>query len=301
MEEGSFRCDANISIRPEGSDRAHGQGRSQEHEQLPGRLPGPGVRGETPAQGARRRANGSSRRRGAGWRTKGKTVSQRSKEYAHDYRYFPEPDLPPLRLDRAYVESIRARLPELPDAKRERFARDYALSDYEANLLTETRARAEFFDACLAPAGDAPAETRQQRAKSVSNWMLGDFAHLLNDAGIDVDQAKIEPAALYDMIAMIEEGAISGKSAKTVFEVMFQTGKAPAAVVKELGLTQISGEEEIEAAIDRVLAANAKAVEDYRSGKAEAVKFLVGQIMKETRGRANPGVVNELLQKKLKA
>jgi aspartyl-tRNA(Asn)/glutamyl-tRNA(Gln) amidotransferase subunit B len=199
------------------------------------------------------------------------------------------------------VESIRARLPELPDAKRERFARDYALSDYEANLLTETRARAEFFETCLAPVGDAPAETRQKRAKSVGNWLLGEFAHLLNEAGIDVDQAKIEPAALYDMITMVEQGAISGKSAKTVFEVMFQTGKAPAEVVKELGLTQISGEEEIEAVIDRVLAANAKAVEDYRSGKAEAVKFLVGQIMKETRGRANPGVVNELLQKKLTA
>ena len=300
MEEGSFRCDANVSLRPTGatelgakvevknmnSFRAVFRALSFEVERQREVLEA----GRTPVQETR------------GWvEESGSTVSQRTKEYAHDYRYFPEPDLPPLRLDRAYVESIRARLPELPDAKRERFARDYALSDYEANLLTETRARAEFFDSCLAPAGDASAETRQRRAKSVSNWMLGDFAHLLNEAGIDVDQAKIDPAALYDMIAMIEEGAISGKSAKTVFEVMFQTGKAPAAVVKELGLTQISGEEEIEAAIDSVLAANAKAVEDYRSGKAEAVKFLVGQIMKETRGRANPGVVNELLQKKLEA
>ena len=129
--------------------------------------------------------------------------------------------------------------------------------------------------------------------------MLGDFARLLNQAGIDVDQAKVEPKALYDMITLIEQGAISGKSAKAVFDVMFETGKPPTDVVRELGLTQISGEEEIAAVIDKVLAANPKAVEDYRSGKEEAAKFLVGQVMRETRGRANPGVVNDLLRRRL--
>jgi aspartyl-tRNA(Asn)/glutamyl-tRNA(Gln) amidotransferase subunit B len=141
----------------------------------------------------------------------------------------------------------------------------------------------------------------EKRAKAVSNWMLGDFARLLNQAGIDVDESKVEPRHLCDMIGLIERGALSGKSAKAVFEEMFKTGKAPAEVVRELGLTQISGEEEIAAVVDKVLAANPKAVEDYRSGKAEAAKFLIGQIMRETRGRANAGVVTQLLRQKLKS
>ena len=298
MEEGSFRCDANISLRPVGttelgpkvevknmnSFRAVFRALSFEVERQrdvleSGRLPVQETRGWVEEDGA--------------------TVSQRTKEYAHDYRYFPEPDLPPLRLERDYVERIRAQLPELPDAKERRFMADYGLSEYEAHLLAETRARADFFDACLSALSSADKETRQQRAKAVSNWMLGDFARLLNQAGIDVDQAKVEPKALYDMITLIEQGAISGKSAKAVFDVVFETGKPPADVVRELGLTQISGEEEIAAVIEKVLAANPKAVEDYRSGKEEAAKFLVGQVMRETMGRANPGVVNGLLRRRL--
>ena len=298
MEEGSFRCDANISLRQVGdtqlgpkvevknmnSFRAVFRALSFEVERQREVIEG----GHMPVQETR------------GWvEDKGQTVSQRTKEYAHDYRYFPEPDLPPLRLEPDYVESIRAALPELPDAKEQRFIREYGLSEYEAHLLTETRARADFFDACLATPAGGDAESLKARAKSVSNWMLGDFARLLNQASVDVDEAKVEPRALYDMISLIERGAISGKSAKTVFEVMFKTGKPPVEVVQELGLTQISGEEEIAAVVDKILAANPKAVDDYRSGKAEAAKFLVGQVMKETRGRANPGLVNELLQKKL--
>jgi aspartyl-tRNA(Asn)/glutamyl-tRNA(Gln) amidotransferase subunit B len=298
MEEGSFRCDANISLRPAGatelgpkvevknmnSFRAVFRALSFEVERQrevleSGRLPVQETRGWVEEEGA--------------------TVSQRTKEYAHDYRYFPEPDLPPLRLARDYVEPIRAQLPELPDARERRFIEDYGLSEYEADLLTETRARADFFDASLSSASSADNNTRRQRAKAISNWMLGDFARLLNQAGIDVDQSKVEPKALYDMIALIEQGAISGKSAKAVFEVMFKDGKPPADVVRELGLTQISGEEEIAGVIEKVLAANPKAVEDYRSGKEEAAKFLVGQVMRETRGRANPGVVNDLLRRRL--
>jgi aspartyl-tRNA(Asn)/glutamyl-tRNA(Gln) amidotransferase subunit B len=300
MEEGSFRCDANVSLRPMGatelgakvevknmnSFRAVFRALSFEVERQREALEA----GRTPVQETR------------GWvEDAGQTVSQRTKEYAHDYRYFPEPDLPPLRLDRDYVEDIRAQLPELPDAKERRFMADYGLSEYEANLLTETRTRADFFEACLSPLSGAKPEALKQRAKAVSNWMLGDFARLLNQADIDVDQAKVEPRALYDMMSLIEQGAISGKSAKAVFEVMFKTGKPPAEVVRELGLTQISGEEEIAAVVDKVLAANPKAVDDYRSGKEEAAKFLVGQIMKETRGRANPGMVNDLLRQRLKS
>jgi aspartyl-tRNA(Asn)/glutamyl-tRNA(Gln) amidotransferase subunit B len=300
MEEGSFRCDANVSLRRMGatelgakvevknmnSFRAVFRALSYEVERQREALEA----GRTPVQETR------------GWvEDAGQTVSQRTKEYAHDYRYFPEPDLPPLRLDRDYVEDIRAQLPELPDAKERRFMADYGLSEYEANLLTETRTRADFFEACLSPLSGATPEALKQRAKAVSNWMLGDFARLLNQAGIDVEQAKVEPRALYDMMSLIEQGAISGKSAKAVFEVMFKTGKPPAEVVRELGLTQISGEEEIAAVVDKVLAANPKAVDDYRSGKEEAAKFLVGQIMKETRGRANPGMVNDLLRQRLKS
>jgi aspartyl-tRNA(Asn)/glutamyl-tRNA(Gln) amidotransferase subunit B len=298
MEEGSFRCDANISLRPVGetklgakvevknmnSFRAVFRALSFEVERQREALEA----GRTPVQETR------------GWvEEAGRTVSQRTKEYAHDYRYFPEPDLPPLRLDRHCVESIRARLPELPDAKEHRFIADYGLSEYEAHLLTETRARAEFFEACLSPLSGAQPEALRQRAKAVSNWVLGDFARLLNQADIEVEQAKVEPRALYDMITLIEQGAISGKSAKAVFEVMFKTGKPPADVVRELGLTQISGEGEIAAVVDKVLAANPKAVDDFRSGKEEAAKFLVGQVMRETRGRANPAMVNDLLRRRL--
>ncbi len=298
MEEGSFRCDANISLRPAGttelgpkvevknmnSFRAVFRALAFEVERQrqvleAGRLPVQETRGWVEEEGA--------------------TVSQRTKEYAHDYRYFPEPDLPPLRLERSYVDNICSQLPELPDAKQRRFMADYGLTPYEAGLLTETRARADFFDASLRPLSSADNNTRRQRAKAISNWMLGDFARLLNQAGIDVDQAKVEPRGLYDMITLIEQGAISGKSAKAVFEVMFKEGKPPADVVRELGLTQISGEEEIAGVIEKVLAANPKAVEDYRSGKEEAAKFLVGQVMRETRGRANPGVVNDLLRRRL--
>jgi aspartyl-tRNA(Asn)/glutamyl-tRNA(Gln) amidotransferase subunit B len=298
MEEGSFRCDANISLRPVGatelgpkvevknmnSFRAVFRALAFEVERQREELGA----GKMPVQETR------------GWvEDAGGTVSQRTKEYAHDYRYFPEPDLPPLRLARDYVESIRAQLPELPDAKEQRFMADYGLSEYEAHLLTETRARADFFDACLSPLSNATVEELTPRAKAVSNWMLGDFARLLNQASIDVEQAKVEPRALYDMITLIEQGSISGKTAKSVFEEMFKTGRPPANVVRELGLTQISGEEEIAAVVDKVLAANPKAVDDFRSGKEEAAKFLVGQVMRETRGRANPGMVNELLRRRL--
>ena len=299
MEEGSFRCDANISLRPLGvkelgakvevknmnSFRAVFRALAYEVERQREVLDA----GRTPVQETR------------GWSDEEEiTVSQRTKEYAHDYRYFPEPDLPPLRLARDYVEDIRAKLPELPDAKQQRFMSRYGLSEYEAHLLTETRARADYFEACLALLSDAEAsEVVTQRAKAVSNWLLGEFARLLNQSGSDIDAAKVEPRSLYDMITLIDKGAISGKSAKAVFEVMFKTGKAPAAVVQELGLTQISGEGEIATVVDKVLAANPGAVEDYRNGKAEAAKFLVGQVMRETRGRANPAVVNELLQQRL--
>ncbi len=297
MEEGSFRCDANISLRPVGSSELGAKVEVKNMNSFRA------VYHALEYEVERQRESLEKGRRliqeTRGWlEEEGKTVAQRTKEYAHDYRYFPEPDLPPLRLERTYVEEIRGRLPELPDARRERFIKQYDLSEYEANLLTETRARADYFDACLAPlSGDE--KLLQQRAKGVSNWVLGDFAHLLNAAGMEIDQAKIEPRHLCDMIGMIEDGTLSGKSAKAVFENMFETGQSPQALVKELGLTQISGTEEIAAVVEKVLAANPKAVQDYQSGKVEVIKFLVGQVMKETRGRANAELVNDQLREHL--
>ncbi len=228
-------------------------------------------------------------------------MSQRSKEQAHDYRYFPEPDLPPVTLDAARIDEIRAALPELPDVKLHRFEREYGLGHYEANLLTETRARADYYERVVAVAAGKDAAGSQRYAKQAANWMLGDFARLLNAANLDITQTRVTPANLYAMIALVEDGTISGKTAKSVFEEMFRSGKPPADVVRESGLEQISASDEIGAIVERVIAANPKPVEDYRAGKQEAIKFLVGQAMRETRGRANPASLTEILRTKLEA
>jgi aspartyl-tRNA(Asn)/glutamyl-tRNA(Gln) amidotransferase subunit B len=235
-----------------------------------------------------------------GWvEPEGRTVSQRTKEYADDYRYFPEPDLPPLSISREWVEAIRTRMPELPDGKRERIMRQFGLSEYEVDLLTDSRARADFFEACLAAVpGDDEARLRQ-RAKAVSNWMLGDFARLLNAAGEEIGASLVKPEHLSQMLDLMDSGVITGKIAKTVFEEMFRSGKTPSQVVEEAGLTQIAASDELATVVEKVLAENAKAVRDYQTGKEEALRFLVGQIMRETRGRANPGLVHDLLGKKL--
>ena len=298
MEEGSFRCDANISLRPVGETElgAKVEVKNMNSFRAVFRALSYEVERQRELLQSGRRLPQETR----GWvEEQGKTVPQRTKEYAHDYRYFPEPDLPPLRLDRDYVEAIRARLPELPDARKQRFMEEYGLTEYEATLLTETRPRAEYLDAALTPLKDAPPETLRRRAKALANWILGDFMHLLNSVGIEIDQSKIEPQDLYDMITLVEDGTISGRSAKTVFEKMFETGKSPRVLVEELGLTQISGADEISAIVDRVLEANPKAVQDYRSGKTQAVRFLIGQVMRETKGRANADLVNTLLRERL--
>jgi len=232
-----------------------------------------------------------------GWREdSGRTVSQRSKEYAHDYRYFPEPDLPPLVISRQWVDEIRARMPELPDAKRARFQAEYGLSDYDVSLLIETRARADYFQAVVAR---VPEASRPKRAKAVANWINSELARLLNARNMEITAVKITPDALSELIDIQEDGTISGKTAKSVFEEMFETGHRPKEIVEEAGLVQITASDEIAAAVERVLAEHAKAADDYRRGKEEALKFLVGQVMRETRGRANPGIVHQLLQEKL--
>jgi aspartyl-tRNA(Asn)/glutamyl-tRNA(Gln) amidotransferase subunit B len=298
MEEGSFRCEPNISLRPVGSDKF---GIKVELKNINSfRAVYRALEFEVSRQTEVLESGGRVVQETRGWREDlGRTVSQRSKEYAHDYRYFPEPDLPVMTFSREYVESIRAGLPELPDAKRDRFIEQYGLTPYEAGLLTEARERADYFEACLAPAKEEEKAVLPRRAKSVANWMLGDFARLLHATETEIAEARVHPEQLYDMIRLIEDGTVTGTAAKAVFEEMFATGKGPRQVVEERGLTQISAADEITAVVEKVLAENPKAVADYRSGKQEAAKFLVGQVMRETRGRANAGVVQKLLRERL--
>jgi aspartyl-tRNA(Asn)/glutamyl-tRNA(Gln) amidotransferase subunit B len=222
----------------------------------------------------------------------GTTVTQRTKEYAEDYRYFPEPDLPPLVLDRSWIEEIRARLPELPEARRDRFMSQYGLSLYDANILTGSRAMADYFEDCVKLAGPG-------KAKIVSNWLLGDFSRLLNATNTGIESARISPKHLADMLVLVDNGVMSGPTAKAVLEEMFQTGKGAGDIIREEKLSQISDASEIKEVVKQVMADNAGAVADYASGKQQALTFLVGQVMKATRGRANPGVVRDIIMQEL--
>ena len=301
MEEGNFRCDANISLRPLGETELGSKVEVKNMNSF--RAVYNALHSEVIRQTAELDAGHRIPQETRGWieADGGSTVSQRSKEEAHDYRYFPEPDLPPITLDAAYVDAVRAKLPELPDAKMARFERDYGLAAYEANLLTETRAKADFFEQSVAPAKQKDEAARIRYAHQIANWMVGDFVRLLNASSLDIADSNVNPADLYGMIDLIEQGTISGKIAKTVFEEMFATGKRPAAIISDLGLEQISGSDEIGGIVDGVLDANPKAVEDFRAGKQEAVKFLVGQAMRVTRGRANPETLTGILIAKLEA
>ncbi len=296
MEEGSFRCDANISIRRAGSDKF--QAKVEVKNMNSFKAVYRALEYEVGRQRKIVEEGGRLVQETRGWvEDKGVTVSQRSKEYAHDYRYFPEPDLPPLVVSRELVEEIRSRLPELPDARRDRFVSQYGLSRYDANLLTASRAQADYFEGCLT--FFAEDSDLKRNAKTVANWLLGEFARLFNVTGTEITDCKVEPQHLVEMFDLIEKGTLSTKMAKTVFEEMFHSGKRAPEIVKEKGLTQISAAPELEAIVDRVLLENAHAVADYKQGKEQALKFMVGQVMKATKGQANPQVVNGLLKSKL--
>ena len=223
---------------------------------------------------------------------KGMTVSMRTKEAAHDYRYLPEPDLVPIITTDEQIESIAKLLPELPDARRKRMMEDCGLSAYDAGVLTATRQMAEYFDEAVKDKADA---------KLVANWMMGDLAKNLNAEGKSITESPVTAANLAELVNLISKGTISSKIAKTVFEEMWKTGKQAEVIVKEKGLVQITDTKEIEAIVDAVLAANQKAVDDYKGGNGKAIGALVGQVMKQSKGKANPGMVNELLKKKLDA
>jgi aspartyl-tRNA(Asn)/glutamyl-tRNA(Gln) amidotransferase subunit B len=289
MEEGSLRCDANVSLRPVGSD---GFGTKTEIKNMNSfRALQRALRYEIERQADVLAEGGRIVQETRTWDdAKGVTLSLRSKEQAHDYRYFPDPDLVPMVIDRGWVEDIRSSLPELPDQRRMRYVRDYGIPDYDASVITATKELADFFEGCLAG---------YSNAKAVSNWVMGDLSRLLNAGSIDITRCRIKPAQLAEMLKLLESGTISGKIAKTVFEEMFETGKDPGQIVKEKGLVQISDEGAITAVVDQVLASNPKVVEDFRAGKEKALGFLVGQVMKVTRGKANPEMVNKMLREKM--
>lgn len=230
---------------------------------------------------------------------KGETRSMRSKEEAHDYRYFPDPDLLPLEFDDAFVDAARDSLPELPDVKKARFIADFGLNDYNASVLVAEQETSAFFESLVAELAASIKKDAGAVAVKAANWLMGDLFGALNKAGKDVTESPVSAAQGAGLLALIEDGTISGRIAKDVFEIMFETGKDAAVVVEEKGLKQVSDTGEIERIIDEVIAANPGQVEQYRGGKDKLIGFFVGQVMKATGGKANPGVVNKLLKPKL--
>jgi len=293
MEEGSFRCDANISIRPLDSKAFLPKVEVKNMNSF--KAVYQAMEFESIRQKKVLEEGGKLVQETRGWiDEKGITVLQRTKEYADDYRYFPEPDLPPLVLDRAKIEEIRASLPELPETRRDRFMTEYGLSIYDANILTSSRSMADYFESCVRL-------MEPSKAKTVSNWLSGDFSRLVNATNTAVENVKITPKYLAEMLDLVDKGAISGPAAKAVFEEMFRSGKGAGDIIKEKQLSQISDAAEIREVIKQVMDNNTGAIADYTSGKEQALTFIIGQVMKATttRGRANPGLVREIIIKEL--
>jgi aspartyl-tRNA(Asn)/glutamyl-tRNA(Gln) amidotransferase subunit B len=299
MQDGSFRCDANVSLRPRGAQR-HGT-RTEVKNMNSFRSVFLALNYEVERQRRVLEDGGRVVQETRGWvEERGVTVSQRSKEQAHDYRYFPEPDLPPLVISPIWVEELRQRLPELPAQRKARLVLEYGIPEYDAGVLTGSRATADYFEqAAGLKAAGGPASAAF--AKQVSNWMLGDVSRLLNLANQDIAQTRFTPAHLAELIGLIEAGTLSTTLAKTVLEEAFQAGHRPGDLVRDRGYAQISDSGVVAAAVAQAIEANPKAVADYRSGKETAARFLVGQVMKITRGQAKPELVNELVRQQLDA
>ena len=294
MEEGNMRCEPNVSIRPVGESALGAKVELKNINSL--RHAYDAIKFEVDRQTQLLESGGRVTQETRGWREDTRqSVAQRSKEFADDYRYFPEPDLPIVTVDRACVDDIRSRMPELPDARRRRFKDQYDLSDYDSRVLTESRARADFFEATVAlGAGET-----SPRAKTVANWVNGEFARLLNADALEIKDSRVTPEGLSQLLDLIASEAISGSTAKDVFSKMFTTGRLPAEIVEGSDLGRLESADEISGAIAKAIQESPKAVADYKSGKETAIKFLVGQVMKETRGRAKPDIVLQHLREKL--
>ncbi len=289
MEEGSFRCDANVSIRRK---REQAFGTRTELKNLNSfKHVEKGLYYEIHRQKEVLMDGGQIIQETRLWDPdKDRTASMRGKEEAHDYRYFPDPDLLPLVISQEWIADIKNDLPELPEAKKARFKNEYGLPSYDAELLTSARELADYFEACVSffPA-----------PKQVSNWIMGSLLGLLNAEGKTIEQSPISAENFAGLLKLIQEGVISGKIAKTVFEEMAKTGKPPRMIVEEKGLVQVTDVSAIEGIISEVISENAKQVEDYKNGKTKLLGFFMGQVMQKTKGKANPKIVNQVLREKL--
>jgi len=291
MEEGSMRVDANVSIRRRGDTELGTKAELKNMNSFKNMHDG--LAAEIIRQVELVEAGGrvvqETRHYDVGAK---RTSTLRSKEEAHDYRYFPEPDMVPFEFSEEFIDDIRGRLPELPDAKHARFMADYGIPAHDATILTGDFDLAEFFESAVTIAGPT-------RAKAISNVMLNDLSAYLNAAGLTVNDSKVVPAMIAELVALVEDGTISGKQAKEVFAEMAETGDAPGAIVELKGMRQVSDSGAIEAVVDKIMADNPGQVEGYRGGKTGLIGWFVGQVMKEMRGQANPAVVNEVLKRKL--
>ena len=289
MEEGSFRCDANVSLRPKG-ETAFGT-RSELKNMNSFRNVQRALEYEIKRQQYILESGQEVIQETRLWDdSQGVTQSMRGKEEAHDYRYFPDPDLVPIVIDNAWIEEVKKSLPELPLEKRERFIRDYQIPPYDAGVLTSSRALAEYFEEVAKLSG---------KPKIASNWVMGDVLRFLNEDKKDIRECPILPQSLAEMIGLIEDGTISGKMAKDIVVDMYRTGKTPKTVIEEKGMVQITDETALEKTIAEIMAANPAQLEQYRAGKEKLFGYFVGQVMKATRGKANPQLINELLKKML--
>ncbi len=299
MQDGSFRCDANISIRPRGSKEL---GKRAEVKNMNSfRSIFQALNYEFERQSRVLDSGGQVEQETRGWvEERNVTVSQRSKEYAHDYRYFPEPDLPPLVIDPAWVGSLRERLPELAGQRRSRLMNEFDLPEYDAALITASRPMADYFEAALRE-GAATGDARNRLAKSVSNWMLGDLSRLLNASSIVISDSPVTPPMLVELIGLVDSNAVSVTLAKTVLEEAFNSGGSPATIVRDRGYTQINDSSSLGAVVREAIESNPKAVDDFLQGKDSAAKFLVGQVMRITRGQANPEMANQLIALELES
>ncbi|MFB9326471.1 Asp-tRNA(Asn)/Glu-tRNA(Gln) amidotransferase subunit GatB [Paenibacillus aurantiacus] len=289
MEEGSMRCDANISLRPYGQEKFgtraelknmnsfRGVVRGLEYEQM--RQADILDSGGEVVQETRRFDD-----------AQGKTFSMRGKEEAHDYRYFPDPDLVVMHIDAEWKERVRASIPELPDARKARYTTEYGLPAYDAEVITTSKKLADFFEESLQYTKDA---------KQVSNWIMGELLGYLNANNLELEDVKITSQGLGEMIGLLEKGTINGKIAKTVFKSMLESGKLPQQIVEEQGLVQISDEGAVKAIVVEIVEANPQSVADFKAGKDKAIGFLVGQVMKASKGKANPALANKLLLERL--
>lgn len=289
LEEGSFRCDANVSIRPVGQEKL---GTRTELKNLNSfKHVEKALLYEISRQKEILLDGGQIVQETRLWDPdKGRTFSMRGKEEAHDYRYFPDPDLLPLEIDNEWILGIKDSLPELPDPKKKRFMEEFGLPSYDAGLLSSDRDLADYFEACV---------IRFPQPKAVSNWMMGSLLGLLNAQDIAIAESPVAPENLADLLALIEEGVISGKIAKTVFEDMARTGQPPKQIVEDKGLVQITDTDAIDDVVAEIISNNPKEVAAYKNGKTKLLGFFVGQVMRETKGKANPKLVNEILKKKL--